>query len=322
MMHQGQHQLTVETVRTLVDEQFPAWQRLPLRAVPSSGTVNAIFRLGDELAVRLPLVGDDAAATRRELAAEADGARRLLGRVSFRTPEPLAIGEPGHGYPLPWSVQTWIDGFVATPDAVADSISFATELARFVTEVRAIDTGGATFAGLRRGGRGGELKDHDGWLEFCFQRSAGLLDVQAARRAWMAFRELPRTSPDVITHGDLMPANLLVAVPPRELSARVPGGAGGPVPVEDGAGYRLAGVLDCGGVGPADPALDLICAWHLFEDDARTVLRELLRCDDLEWERGRAWAFEQSMGALWYYADTNPVIAHMARRTLERLGIS
>jgi hypothetical protein len=42
-------------------------------------------------------------------------------------------------------------------------------------------------------------------------------------------------------------------------------------------------------------------------------------CGDLEWARGRAWAFEQAMGLVWYYADSNPVLAAIGRRTLDRL---
>jgi hypothetical protein len=74
-----------------------------------------------------------------------------------------------------------------------------------------------------------------------------------------------------------------------------------------------------GGFGPADPALDLVSAWHLLETGPRQVLRLDLGCDDLEWERGRAWAFEQAMGLVEYYLETNPVLSRMGRRTLERL---
>lgn len=35
-----------------------------------------------------------------------------------------------------------------------------------------------------------------------------------------------------------------------------------------------------------------------------------------------AWAFEQAMGAGWYYAATNPPMSTMARRTLARIGRS
>jgi aminoglycoside phosphotransferase (APT) family kinase protein len=98
-----------------------------------------------------------------------------------------------------------------------------------------------------------------------------------------------------MTHGDLIPGNVLV---------------------RDG---HLAGVLDVGGLGPADPALDLVAAWHLLEAGPRQSLRDDLGCDDLEGERGKAWAFEQAMGAVWYYAETNPAMSRMGRTTLERI---
>jgi aminoglycoside phosphotransferase (APT) family kinase protein len=155
----------------------------------------------------------------------ADAARELLGRTPFATPEPIAIGEPGAGYPLPWSVQTWL----------------------------------------------------------------------LVRRIWAALRDLPRTASDVMTHGDLIPGNVLVTK------------------------GRLVGIIDVGGLGPADPALDLVGAWHLLEDGPRQALREDLASDDLEWARGMAWAFEQAMGLIWYYADSNPTMSRMGQRTLARL---
>ena len=133
-------------------------------------------------------------------------------------------------------------------------------------------------------------------MRTCLERSDGLLDVAPLRRAWAEFREIPRDpGPDVMSHGDLIPGNVLVA------------------------GRRLAGVIDVGGLGPADPALDLVGAWHLLEAGPREVLRDELRCDDLEWARGMAWAFEQAMGLVWYYADSNPAMSRTGRRTLERI---
>ena len=108
-------------------------------------------------------------------------------------------------------------------------------------------------------------------------------------------RALPRSAVDVMTHGDLIPGNVLVSR------------------------GRLAAVIDVGGLGPADPALDLVGAWHLLETGPRQTLRDDLGCDDLEWERGKAWAFEQSMGAAWYYVETNPVMSLMGQRTLQRI---
>jgi aminoglycoside phosphotransferase (APT) family kinase protein len=292
-VHPDRLTVPAATVRALVNTQFPAWRTLPISRVAAQGTVNAIFRVGDRLAARFPLVPRDAGPAREWLAAEAAAARELAGRTRFRTPEPVALGEPGAGYPLPWSVQTWLPGTVATDDDPGESAAFARDLAEFIRGVRAIDTGGRVFAGT---GRGGDLRDHDAWLETCFERSERLLDVPRLRRVWARMRELPRgAAADVMNHGDLIPGNVLVC-----------------------AG-RLAGVLDVGGLGPADPALDLVAAWHLLEPGPRQVLRDGLGSADLEWERGRAWAFVQAMGAVWYYVDSNPAMSRMGRRTVQRL---
>ncbi|GAB1822860.1 aminoglycoside phosphotransferase family protein [Herbidospora sp. RD11066] len=281
------------TVRALVDEQFPQWRGLAVTSVASHGTVNAIFRIGDRFTARFPLQPPDGVtATRRWLEAEADAARELHGRIRFPSPEPIAIGAPGAGYPVPWSVQTWVPGVVAVDDHPGESAGFAHDLAELITDLRAIDTRGRTFSGS---GRGGEIHVHDEWIETCLRHSEALLDVPRLRKMWAEFRVLPRASGDVMTHGDLLHGNVLVK------------------------GGRLAGVLDVGGFGAADPALDLLSAWNLLETGPREVFRSLLRPDDLEWERGRAWAFVQAMGCVWYYVDTNPVMSEMGRRCLERI---
>jgi aminoglycoside phosphotransferase (APT) family kinase protein len=294
-MHVGQLTVSPETVRELVDEQFPQWRSLPIRRVASQGTVNAIFRIGGRLSARFPVMPGEADATRRWLESEAAAAAELLGRTRFRTPEPVALGEPGAGYPLPWSVQTWLPGVVATDRDPGGSASFAQDLAEFISGVRAIDTRGRTFGGS---GRGGDLRSHDQWMQTCFERSGQLMDVPALRRWWEVLRDLPRgASADLMTHGDLIPGNVLVS------------------------GDRLAGIIDVGGLGPADPALDLVAAWHLLEPAPRLLLRRDLGCGDLEWERGKAWAFVQAMGVVWYYVDSNPAMSRMGARTLERLRI-
>jgi aminoglycoside phosphotransferase (APT) family kinase protein len=291
-MHADQLDLPVESVRRLVAEQFPRWAALPIRPLPTSGTVNALFRIGDHLSGRFPLQRTEEAAARRWLEEEAEAARELAGRTAYATPEPVAIGEPGFGYPLPWSVQTWVPGTPATELDLSGSVPFASDLAAFIGGVRSIDTRGRTFAGANRGG---DLRHHDAWMEECFVRSEHLLDVPRLRRIWAGLRELPRSSPDLMTHGDLIPGNVLVA--------------------DD----HLTGVIDVGGLGPADPALDLVAAWHLLEAGPRQVLREGLGSDDLDWARGQAWAFEQAMGLVWYYEDSNPVMHRTGRTTLQRI---
>lgn len=291
-MHPDQLAVAESTVRELIADQFPEWARLPVREVDSEGTVNSLFRIGDGVVARFPLRPAEVGATRDKLEAEAAAARELFGRTPFATPEPFGLGEPGADFPLPWSVQSWISGSTATVIDPGDSFGFADDLASFIRAVRSIDTRGRTFVGP---GRGGDLAGSDSWMAECFENSDALLDVVSLRRMWAALRDLPRTAPDVMTHGDLIPGNVLVA------------------------GGRLTGVLDVGGLGPADPALDLVGGWHLLEDGPRHALREHVGCDDIEWERGKAWAFEQAMGAAWYYVESNEHMSRMGQRTLARI---
>lgn len=292
-MHVGQLAISAQTARALIDEQFPKWHGLRLQRLPAAGTVHEIFRLGSGLLARFRLEADDVESVWSELRAEAAAARELAGRTRFATPEPVAIGEPGRDYPMPWLVQTWVEGTVAMDDDPGESEGFATDLAEFISGVRRIDTRGRRHAGHERGGC---LADHDEWIQVCLARSEGLLDLAVLRRIWDTLRVLPRgDSLDVMNHGDLLPGNLLV---------------------RDG---RLTGVLDVGGLAPADPALDLVSAWHCLEGGPRRVLRECLGAGDEEWERGKAWAFQQAMGAVWYYVDSNPVFSQVCRRTLARV---
>lgn len=292
-MHDDEIEVPTETVAALVGDQFPQWRGMPVRRLVASGTVNAIFRIGAGLTARFRLQPAPAADVRAGLEDEAAAGRELLGRTRFPTPAPVAIGEPGAGYPMPWSVQTWLPGAVATEQDPGGSAEFARDLAEFIAGVRTLDPQGRTYRGY---GRGGDLPRHDSWMQTCLRNSEGMLDVPRLRHIWTVLRQLPRGGyPDTMNHGDLIPGNVLVD------------------------GSRLAGVLDVGGLGVADRALDLVGAWHLLEDGPRGVLRDRLGCDDLEWARGKAWAFEQAMGTAWYYRHSNPAMSHMGRRTLARI---
>lgn len=291
-MHDDQVDVTTETVAALIRTQFPQWSDKTVRLLPSTGTVNAIFRIGNDLSARFPLRPPNAAEALAGLQQEARASAELAQVSRLPAPEPVALGEPGAGYPMPWSVQTWLPGTVATETDPSGSDAFAEDLAAFIADLREARTRGRVFNGE---GRGGVLAHHDDWMTECFERSEGLLDVFPLRELWGRLRELPRTDADVMSHRDLIPGNVLVAQ------------------------GRLSGVLDTGGFGPADPALDLISAWHLLQPGPREVLRKTLGCDDLEWERGKAWAFEQAMGLVWYYAESNPTTSSMGRRTLGRI---
>ncbi|HEX5967235.1 MAG TPA: phosphotransferase, partial [Intrasporangium sp.] len=144
--------------------------------------------------------------------------------------------------------------------------------------------------------RGGRLTDHDAGVRRWLGQSHGLIDAPGVEALWSRLVLTPRDgTPDLWTHGDLMPDNLLV---------------------QDG---RLSAVIDVGLSGPADPALDLQPAWNLLAPTARRAFREALAVGDAEWDRGKAWALAQASGCLPYYRVTNPPMSRLAHRTLMAL---
>lgn len=291
-MHENSIGLTPESGANLIRSQFPKWSDQPLQWLEVAGTANMIIRIGERFVARFPLRFAEPSEVAEVVQYEAKALKELAASVSVSVPSAVALGKPGLDYPLPWSVQTWISGQVATPTNVATSQRFTDDLAVLINELRQTDTQDRQFSG---NGRGGALKAHDEWMDTCFHQSQELLDVPLLRRLWHRFRELPHEYPDAMTHGDLIPGNILL---------------------DKG---RLSGLLDGGGFGPADPALDLVSAWHLLDKPLRARLRTSLNCSDLEWQRGAAWAFQQAMGLVWYYCDSHPTMRDLGLRSLHRI---
>ena len=104
-MHADEWPIDVGLARRLIAGQFRQWAGRPLRPVPSAGTDNALFRLGDDLLVRLPRIPSAA----EQLAKEQAWLPRFAGRLPLEVPEQLAVGAPAEGFPWTWSVLRWLD---------------------------------------------------------------------------------------------------------------------------------------------------------------------------------------------------------------------
>jgi aminoglycoside phosphotransferase (APT) family kinase protein len=296
-MHPDQIPLTPEAAQRMVHEQFPQWASDPVTPLATTATTSYIHRIGNHHTARFPMRREDAAVIRRRIDAERAAMAEFAAVSTVPAPLLAGIGAPDHGFPLPWTVQTWIEGEVAGPASASASEPFAADLAALIVRLRAADVRGRVFSG---GGRGGRLTAHDEWVAHCLEQSIGMLPVDRLRAAWAQLRTTPRNptgrdAADVMSHRDLIPGNLLLA------------------------GDRLSGVLDTGGFGPADPALDLVVGWHALDAAPRGILRELVGVDDVEWRRGAAWALQQALGLVWYYLDTNPGMSALGRSTIERL---
>lgn len=286
-MHAGEVDIDAPLVRRLVAAQFPRWAGLPVRAVRSTATVNAIYRLGDDLYVRLPRV--------REWAQDLDKERRWLPKLaphpSLRVPEPVAMGRPAGSYPFPWAVYGWIEGRPYSDEIVDDEHQAARDLARFVAGLRRIDP----VADAPRGGRR-PLRELDGVTRAAIESSRGVIDNFAAIAAWERALEAPAWSgAPVWVHADLLRPNLLVR------------------------GGRLCAVIDFGGVGVGDPAFDVIPAWSVISRAGRETFRDALDVDDETWNRACGYALHQAAMIIPYYPETNPAFVTLAKRTVEEI---
>lgn len=274
--------------KSLIVRSFPELDGLPLRRPRTPGTVNTIIRVGADLVARFPLL----ATGERELRAEAEAMTELAAASPVPAPRPYGVGAPSEGFASAWSLLSWIPGETADPERFSSSVTLADDVATFISALRNAPVRGRVFDGR---GRGGDLADHDEWVQTCLARSAHLIDAARVRRLWGALRPLPSAGPDVMSHRDLTPFNLLVD------------------------GERLIGVLDGGDFGAADRALDLVAAWHLFDAPARAVVRAGVAADETQWLRGAAWALQQALGLIWYYERSNPAMSLLGRSTVRRL---
>ena len=290
-MHPDEVETDVALVHRLLAAQFPQWADLPIAPVPFWGTDNAMYRLGDDLAVRLPRFPWTAGRVDKEQ----QWLPTLAPHLPLAIPVPFARGSPAAGYPWPWSVCRWLAGENATVARVGDRGEAARDLARFLVALRGIDATSGPPAGPQNFFRGVPLAMRDASTRASLAALHGQVDVGAATAMWEAALRAPvwRGAP-VWLHGDLYPANILVA------------------------GGRLSGVIDFGGLGVGDPACDLMPAWMLFSGESRRVFRAACGVDDATWARGRGWALSVAVGAVAHphYSATYPTFVAIFRRAI------
>ncbi len=285
-MHADEIEVRASLVRALVDRQFPEWAGLPLQPVTAFGTDHRLFRLGEELLVRMPVYAGSA----EQAVSDAAWLPRLAPHLPADVPVPVAVGEPDASFPFAWSVVPWLPG-EPLEDIAVDRPELATDLADFVLALRGVDTsGGPRPTGTARG----MALDPDWPVEQQILDHADLVDVDRARAVWRAALDAgPWPGPEVWIHGDLLGGNLLV---------------------RDG---RLSAVIDWGPMKVADPAPDVAPAWTLFAGESQRIYLERLAVDDATWARARAWVMLPALAGIRYYEKTVPAFSGRSRRHLD-----
>jgi aminoglycoside phosphotransferase (APT) family kinase protein len=249
--------IDMQLITALLREQHPDLADQPLE-LSDSGFDNAMYRLGPDLAVRLP---------RRALGApmimhEQTWLPLLARRLPLPIPVPIRVGVPGRGYPWRWSVVQWLPGTPADLSPIgADQVEPLVEFLRALHIAAPKDAPRNEVRGVPLSRRAAVVEERMSRLA----SSTGLI-TPAVRRIWE--RALAHDVPATPTwlHGDLHTRNVLCT-----------------------AG-RITGILDWGDMCAGDRATDLGCVWMLFDDlRARERILQLYDADEATWARARGW---------------------------------
>lgn len=285
----AEHALDEDDVRELLRASAPSFPEGRLELV-AEGWDNAIWRLGDELAVRIPRRELAAALITHEQRALPELGPRLAA-IGILTPIPIVSAGPTGRFPWRWSVVPWIGGEHALGLPRSRNAAWAERLATALSVIHVPAPDDAPTNTVR----GGPLRIRDGVMQ---KRLGETPDSHPLRDAWLAGLEASPTTERVWIHGDLHPGNVLVD--------------------EEG----LSGLIDFGDVTAGDPAYDIAVSWMLFDEVGRAAFRTATRdrYDEAGWTRARAWAAYIALMLL-TQSDDRPELLALGHSTARELAL-
>jgi aminoglycoside phosphotransferase (APT) family kinase protein len=272
-------EITAEQVHELVREQHPDLADRPVRP-GARGWEFQLWRLGDDLAVRLPWASDEADAT---LLKEHAWVPALAPGLPLPVTVPQRLGEPTDRFPRRWMVTTWVPGTPADLAPITRGTDAAEALAAFLRALHRPAPAGAPEGR----DRGGPLAERAAGFErgVAHTSERGLIDdPDAVLAVWHDALAAPAwDGPPVWIHGDLHSANVVT---------------------EDGT---LRGVIDFGDLCAGDPAYDVSAAWLLLPDaDAIARFHDAYRPDPATARRARGWAMARVLSGILIGNDPGP----------------
>ncbi|MEE3717169.1 aminoglycoside phosphotransferase family protein [Tumidithrix elongata RA019] len=283
-------QIDADLVRSLLEVQHPDLAHLPIHLM-DSGWDNVMFRLGDELVVRLP---------RRKIAAtpianEQTWLPRLADRLPIPVPKPFRIGKSAKNYPWRWSVLPWISG--KTADREEPHPNQAKHFAAFLRSLHIpapFDAPSNPFRGVPLMQRAASVEERMQRLE-----ASNYPLPQAIGHIWETALNAPIDVEAKWLHGDLHPRNILV---------------------EKGA---ISGIIDWGDMTSGDIATDLAAIWMLFGD--RHTRQQAIAAYDVNiseatLQRAKGWAIFFGVVLLETGLVDNPRHEAIGEKTLHRVA--
>lgn len=283
--------ITAELARKLIDAQFPQWKDLPIRPVSKSGWDNRTFHLGETMSIRMPSNPE----YEGQVEKEQFWLPKLAPYLPLHIPQPIALGQPGEGYPMKWSIYRWLEGEAASTAHVNDLNQFAGSLAEFILKLHEIDTTSGPEPGPHNFYRGGDLATYDKATREAIKVLGNTIDGKEALQLWESASKTSWTPSPVWIHGDIALGNLLI---------------------KDG---KLSAVIDFGQLGVGDPACDLAITWTFFKDESREIFEKSLKLDDHTWLRGKAWTLWKALVTAAGFTNPNNAESVLCHQIIERI---
>jgi aminoglycoside phosphotransferase (APT) family kinase protein len=266
-------EITADLISALLRDQHPDLADLPL-SLGALGWDNQLWRLGHDLAVRLPWATEDADEL---LLKEHNILPALAPRLPIPIPVPKRLGRPSELFPRTWIITTWVPGEPADRMPATNGVVAADTLAAFLS---VLHEAAPSKAPVGRHGRGGPLAASGGGVAHFLKLATdrGLIaNSDKVRDVWEDASTAPDWSgPATWIHADLHPANVLI---------------------RDG---NFCGVIDFGDLCAGDPACDLGAAWLLLPDGALDRFYEgyLPGADQATKRRARGWGLLKALVCL------------------------
>lgn len=288
-LHENEFEIDAELVRELLRAQMPDLAGFALRRFESSGTVNVIYRLGEDLLVRMPRAPEYVGGPEREARWMPVFARSL----PIHVPKYERLGHPTSRFPSHWSILEWVEGQPADATTLDNLDQAAIDLGEFVQSLRKFPTANAPTGGNYRAfGLAGVDDDFRDWLEMLPDD----IDRSRVETIWETCISVDEWGMGPCwVHTDLRGDNLIA---------------------RDG---RLVAVIDWEGCTVGDPSADHLAAWWLFDGNSRETFRTASGATKDTWFRAMGWALFMCVAAIPYYSETNPTFAGQARRAMDEI---
>ena len=278
-------ELNLQTVHTIISQQFPQYSHLEIRQVLKSGHDNRTYHLGNEFSLRFP----SALEYSTQVIKEHTYCKKIQKMISFQSTTPVELGQPSDLFPYHFSINRWIEGESVNSFNVIDNNQLAKDCAKFLMELQQCDTSNGIEPGVHNFYRGGDLSVyHDETIQAI--KHCTEFNQKQCIDIWNMGLNAKHKGTNTWIHGDFEKDNLLV---------------------KNG---KLCAVIDFGNMAVGDPACDYVMAWTYFDKPSRKVFLENLNLDSKTIYRAKAWALWKSLITL-----NNPKRREIALYTLNEL---